>query len=107
MSLTPEGAGIVLRMYEGALWSVAARAAYARQCVEAAGLDYEAWRELPAAESYPWPEGTREHAIARGKKILRQRGNLRGRGHLPLTCAKPGAIPETGGGAYGVTQSSC
>jgi hypothetical protein len=70
--MTPEGADIVLRMYEGTVRSVAARAAYARQCVEAAGVEYEAWRELPFAESYPWSEGTREHVIAKGRKILRR-----------------------------------
>lgn len=56
-----------LRMYERLLVSLSARVAYLHQCVEAAGMTMEQFRELP------WGEG-REAVIRRGRKALERGG---------------------------------
>lgn len=55
-----------LAMYEGMARSVAARAAYARELVEAAGMDMDEWRGLSVIE--------REAVLRRGKRALRRAG---------------------------------
>jgi hypothetical protein len=57
-----------LDTYGAAVRSVAARVAWLHQCAEAAGLDMDAWRELPFEQ--------REAIVRRGSRVLGSRDGL-------------------------------